>query len=84
MTSLKKEVLGYGMEVNVIGLTDDNPFFPHISSHRTDEISISSSVAAKYGVRKGDQLVLRDEVNDKLYAFTVSEIVPYSPACAAS
>lgn len=79
VTSLKKEVLGYDMEVNVIGLTDDNPFFPHISSNQTDEISISSSVAVKYGVRTGDQLVLQDEVNDKLYAFKVREIVPYSP-----
>lgn len=75
---LKKEVLGYDMEVSLIGLTNDNPFFPAFNSKRSDEISISSSVSTKYGLNVGDDLILRDSVNDKSYAFRVKEIVPYS------
>lgn len=76
--ALKKEVLGYDMEISVVGLTADNPFFPAITSHAEDEISLSSSVAGKYGLSVGDSMTLRDNVNDREYLFTVKEIVPYS------
>lgn len=80
---LKKEVLGYDMEVTVIGLTKDNPFFPSITSNRKNEISIASSTAQKYGLKKGDTLILRDEVNERDYSFTVKEIVKYSVGLCA-
>lgn len=76
---LTKEVLGYEMEISIIGLTDDNPFFPAITSNRKDEISISSSVASKYGLKEGDELILRDKQEGTVYAFTVKETVSYSP-----
>ena len=75
---LKKEILGYNMEVSIIGLDQDNPFFPKISSRRKNEISISSAVAEKFGLTAGDRLILSDEVEEKEYGFTVKEIVPYS------
>ena len=75
---LKKEVMGYDMEISIIGVEEDNPFFPSISSGRKSEISISSSVAVKYGLEEGDELIMQDEVNEKVYGFTVKEIVPYS------
>lgn len=79
---LKKEIMGYDMEISVIGIEDDNPFFPSITSSRKSEISISSSVATKYGLKEGDELVLNDELNEKVYGFTVKEIVPYSVGLA--
>lgn len=75
---LKKDVFGYPLEVRIIGLTDDNPFFPDFSQTRKDEICISSSVAAKYRLSAGDELILKDEVSEILYRFTITEIVPYS------
>ena len=75
---MKKEVMGYDMEISIIGVDEDNPFFPSISSGRKSEISISSSVAVKYGLEEGDELIMQDEVNEKVYGFTVKEIVPYS------
>lgn len=75
---LKKEVFGFPMEVSIIGLTDDNPFFPDFSKNRKNEICISSSVAAKYRLSAGDEFILKDEVNERLYGFTITEIVPYS------
>lgn len=75
---LKKEALGYNMEVSIIGLSQENPYFPSITSERKNEISISSSVAGKYGIIPGDKLILSDEVGEKEYGFTVREVVPYS------
>ena len=75
---LSKEVMGYDMQVNVIGLTGDNPFFPSVTSSRKNKISISSSVAGKYGLSAGDKVILSDEVNETEYGFNVKEIVPYS------
>ena len=76
--NLQKEVLGYDMQISVIGLTADNPFFPSITSNRKNEISISSSVSSKYGLSVGDKVILSDEVNETDYCFTVKEIVSYS------
>ncbi|WP_411335371.1 FtsX-like permease family protein [Ruminococcus gauvreauii] len=78
VAGLKKEVLGYDMELSVIGLSSDNPFFPAITSRRKNELSVSSSAAGKYGLSAGDKLILRDDVSEKLYGFTVKEVVPYS------
>lgn len=76
---LTKEVNGYDMELSIIGLTKDNPFFPTIKSKAKSEISISSSVASKFDLEVGDELILRDKVKEKLYGFTVKEIISYSP-----
>ncbi len=75
---LKKENLGYDMEISIIGLTKTNPYFPAIKSKTKSEISISTSVASKYNLKVGEELILRDEVNEKFYGFTVKEIIPYS------
>ena len=76
--SLSKEIMGYDMQINVIGLTGDNPFFPSITSNRKNEISVSSSAAGKYGLSVSDKVILSDEVNETEYGFNVKEIVPYS------
>lgn len=80
---LKKEVLGYEMEISIIGLTEDNPFFPAINSSKTGELSISSSVASKFGLKQGDELLLQDTLEENAYAFTVTEVVPYTPGLCA-
>ncbi len=78
--TLKKEVLGYNLDVTVLGLEADNPYFdarPAISQSR---VQISSAMAQKYGLSVGDQLVLNDGQNDRSYAFTVDGVVEYAPA----
>lgn len=80
---LKKETMGYDMEVTIIGLTEENPFFPAIHSSRKNEISISTSVAQKYNLSVGDSFVLEGEVNESVYGFKVVEIVPYSVGLCA-
>lgn len=75
---LKKEALGYNMEVSFVGIEDGNPFFPFIKSEKQNEISISTSVAEKYGLSAGDKVLFSDEISEKDYGFVVKEVVPYS------
>ncbi len=80
---LKKEAFGYQMEVSILGLTKDNPYFDVQASTKKNEIVISSAVATKFGVNKGEKLVLTDDVNDRDYAFTIVDIVPYNSSLYA-
>ena len=76
--SLKKEAYGYQLEVMVIGIDDNNPYFNVQVPEKKNEITISEAVASKFKLNLGDKLVLTDDVNNQDYAFTVKEIVPYS------
>ena len=76
--SLKKEAYGYNLDVTVLGIDKDNPYFPVETSDRKNEIVISSAAAQKFGVKVGDKLVLSDEVNERDYAFTVKDIVHFA------
>ncbi|MDO5714389.1 MAG: ABC transporter permease [Tissierellia bacterium] len=76
--TLKKEILGYNMDVNIIGIKKDNPFFPKFHAKKTNEISVSKSMAQKYKIKVGDVIVLSDDNKDLDYGFHVKEIIPYS------
>lgn len=76
--NLKKEAYGYNLDVTVLGIDEDNPYFPIETSKKKNEIVISSAAAQKFGVKAGEKLVLSDEVNEKDYAFTVKDIVSFT------
>ena len=76
--NLKKEAYGYNLDVTVLGIDDDNPYFPIATADKKNEIVISSAAAQKFGVKVGDKLVLSDEVNERDYAFTVKNIVNFT------
>lgn len=78
--SLKQTAYGYDLDVTVLGIDPGNPYFDVTPSTKKSEAVISSSVAQKFGVGKGDVLVLKDEVNDVNYAFTVTDVVHYASA----
>ena len=78
MESLKKEAFGYNLEVGILGLTEENPYFDVTVSKKKNEIVISSAVASKFAVKEGEKLVLTDDVNDRDYAFTIVDVVPYN------
>ncbi len=80
--TLKKKMLGYNLDVTLLGISRDNPYF-EIEGEKEffsgkNKVQISSAMAQKYRLAPGDDLVLKDEENDKNYAFTVEGIVPYS------
>lgn len=76
--TLKKEAYGYNLDVTVLGIDEDNPYFPIETGKKKNEIVISSAAAQKFGVKVGEKLVLSDEVGERDYAFTVKDIVKFS------
>lgn len=81
--TLKKEVLGYNLDVTLLGIEKDNPYFQIVNEGEEafggeNTVQISSAMAQKYHLRAGDDLVLKDEENDRNYAFTIQAVVPYS------
>ena len=77
--TLKKEILGYNLEVTVLGIDEDNPYFAVKPKQGKSIASISSAMAQKYDLSVGDKLILTDEEEEMDYVFTVQEIVQYSP-----
>ena len=81
--TLKQTSYGYDLDVTVLGIDPGNPYFAVTPSSKKNEVVISSSAAQKFGVDKGDILVLKDEVNDMNYAFTVADVVHYAASLYA-
>lgn len=78
MESLSKTDMGYTLDVNIIGVDDDNKYYSAKPVKRKNSIVISSSVAQKYGLFVDDKLILSDRANDMDYVFTVDGIADYS------
>lgn len=75
--ALKKEIFGYHLDITLLGIDEDNPYFEAKPSKSENNVVISSAMAQKYGISVGDDVVLADEEEDRSYAFTVEDIVPY-------
>lgn len=78
--NFKKEVMGYNMDVTVLGLESDNPFFDVKAPKSQSRVFISSAMAQKYGLRMGDSFFVNDPQSDRPYAFMVDGVVSYAPA----
>ena len=58
--TLKKEIYGYNLDITLMGIDEDNKYFDYNAPKSKSEVIISSSVAYKYNLKKGDMLVLKD------------------------
>lgn len=78
--SLKKEVWGYDLEISLIGMENDNPYFSQDKDlpKAKNKIVISSAMAQKYQLKKGDSIILSDEEEGMDYAFHIADITQYS------
>lgn len=76
--TLKREVHGYNLEVTLLGIKEENPYFDVKVEKAENKVVISSSVSEKYKLGKGDDIVLKDEEEGRNYAFTVTDVVEYS------
>ncbi|MBQ9142720.1 MAG: FtsX-like permease family protein [Lachnospiraceae bacterium] len=76
--TMKKENLGYNLDVTILGITKENPFFEVELTNNKSEVVISSAMAEKYGIKAGEIVVLEDEETEMNYAFKVKDIVEYS------
>lgn len=75
---VKKENMGYNLNVTILGITEDNPFFDVELTDSKNEVVISSAMAEKYGIKEGEVFVVEDEEAKMHYAFTVKDIAKYS------
>lgn len=76
--SLSCEVMGYDMDVIILGIDDDDKYFDFKPVKGRKNLTVSSSTANKYGLSEGDIFILSDRVNGNDYSFNVAEIVDYS------
>ncbi len=76
--TLRKEVLGYTHDITVLGINEDNPYFDADVKEGKSIVSVSSAMAEKYSIEKGDKIILTDDEDGMDYAFTVDSITQYS------
>lgn len=75
---VKKENLGYNLDVTILGITEKNPFFEVELTDSKSEVVISSAMAQKFKLNKGDIFTVYDEEEKIYYAFAVRDIAEYS------
>ncbi len=76
--NLSVNYLDYSLDVSIIGIDDDNKYYPYKTSGNQKELVIASSTAEKYDLKIGDDIIMEDSSEDRKYAFIVSDIVDYS------
>ena len=76
--NLSKTSLGYTLDVNIIGIDNNNRYYSPKPIEGRNNIVADSTTAQKYKLSIVDKLILSDTANDIDYAFTVEEILDYS------
>ena len=76
--SLSKTAYGYTLDISVIGVDNDDKYYGVSPEKGKSKITASASTAQKYGLKKGDKLILTDSASDMDYAFTITDIADYS------
>lgn len=79
-TTCQMESMGYKMDVTLMGIDEDNPYFDLDLASNSSDVTISDSMASKFGLKVGDEFVVEDSSADRNYAFTVKDIINYSPS----
>lgn len=81
--SLSKTELGYTLDISIIGIDGDNKYFDAKPSAGKSSLVLGKAAAEKYGLHKGDKLILTDSANEMDYAFTVEGICSYAAGLTA-
>ncbi len=79
--SLSKSAYGDTVDLTVLGIDGSDSAYRYFTCRPAkgkSSVTISTSVQQKYGLSKGDKLILSDNTNDMDYAFTVDDICDYS------
>ncbi|MDE6131871.1 MAG: ABC transporter permease, partial [Oscillospiraceae bacterium] len=83
MESLSKTDRGYTLDVNIIGVDCNNRYYNAVPEKGKNKVVIGSAAAQKYGLKKGDKLILTDSASDTDYAFTITDTADYAAGLAA-
>ena len=81
--SLSKTYLDYTLDISIIGIDSDNKYFDAKPSGGKSSLVIGKATAEKYGLHKGDKLILTDSANEMDYAFTVEDVCSYAAGLTA-
>lgn len=76
--TLKKEIFGYNLDITLLGIKEENPYFDAKVTKGKNKVVVSSAMAQKYQLSKGDKLILSDEEEEMDYAFEVEDITQFS------
>ena len=63
---------------SIMGIDDSNPYFSFKPVQGENKLTVSSSMATKFQLKKGGWITLTDSQTEKKYRFQVAQIVPYS------
>ena len=77
--TLSTDCMGYTLDVTVIGIDEDNPFFDAKPKKGKNKAVINNSLYERYGYKEGEKVIFTDLTADMDYAFTVTDVVDYSP-----
>lgn len=80
--SLSKTAFDYTLDISVIGVGENEKYYGASPEKGKSKITASTSAAQKYGLKKGDKLILTDSATDMDYAFTITDIADYSAGLA--
>ncbi len=78
LKTLKKKHLGYTLDISLLGINKDNPYFNASVVDEKNKVVISSAVSRKLNLKVNDTLILTDDIEHIDYAFTVIDIIPYA------
>lgn len=81
--SLSKTEMGYTLDISIIGIDGSNKYFEANPSAGKSSLVLGKATAEKYGLRKGDKLILTDSANEIDYAFTVEDVCSYAAGLTA-
>lgn len=76
--SLSKYSMGNTLDVSVIGIDNDNKYYPVKAVKGKSSIIASSAVAQRYHLSVGDDLILDSKSGSMSYVFKVEGIADYS------
>lgn len=63
-------------------VNDDEKYYGVSPEKGKSKITVSTSAAQKYGLKKGEKLIFSDSASDMDYAFTITNITDYSAGLA--
>lgn len=76
--TLTKEIYGNDLEITVVGIDKENPYFDANVAEGKNKIVVSSALSQKYNLFKGDKLIASTDGKDIDYAFTIEGVTQYS------
>lgn len=76
--TLSKEVLGYDMDITLVGIDSDDKYFGCDVSDKKNTVVVGNSTAEKFGLKKGSQVSFTDKLNDRIYSFEITDVTQYS------